>query len=98
MSYASTFRQVSLPLPTAIEKLPELGKPVVTVNTLDWVASDGDVMLAVTRMEVWAVPALTTVCAVPSAPVVALAGDSVRPPTDVFKLKLTVAPGRGPPV
>src|SRR6516162_10052495 len=81
-----------------MEKAFEAGRPVVTVSTLDCVLSAGDVMPAVTRTEVCTVPELTTVCTVPSAAEVAEAGDRLTPPTVVFRLNVTFAPGRGPPV
>ena len=54
---------------------------------------------AVTFTDVETVPAFTTICAKPCASLVAvaLAGVSVKPPTEVFSAKLTVAPARGPP-
>jgi len=71
---------------------------VVTAKTLDCVLSAGKAIAAVTRIDVCWVPELTTVCTVPSAADVAEAGERVIPPTVVFRLKLTLTPGRAPPV
>ncbi len=76
----------------------DAGNPVVTVSALDWVLSAGDAMLAVTRIAVCSVPELTTVCTVPSAPETAVVGDRLNPPALVLRLKVTVTPGRAPPV
>ena len=71
---------------------------MVTVSALDWVLSAGEEMLAVTRIDVCWVPELTTVCTVPSAAEVAVAGDRVIPPTVVLRVNETLTPGRAPPV
>ena len=54
--------------------------------------------VAVTRTAVCSVPALTTVCTVPSAPETAVAGDRLNPPAVVLRLNATVTPGRAPPL
>ena len=65
-----------------------MGNPVVTVRLLDWVLSAGDATAAVTRTAVCSVPELTTVWTVPSAAVVALAGERLSPPAVVFSEKV----------
>jgi hypothetical protein len=72
--------------------------PVDTVSTLDCVVKTGEEIAAVTVTGVCTVPELTTVCTVPSAAEVAEAGERVRPPTVVLKVKLTVTPGLGAPL
>ena len=72
--------------------------PVVIVSALDWVLRAGDAIVAVTRTAVCSVPELTTVCTVPSAADTADVGDRLMPPALVFRVKLTVAPGRAAPV
>ncbi len=106
MSYASTLVQAGGVLvrpgyvagPTAIENVLDAGMPVVTVSELDCVLSAGEAMEAVTVTDVCTVPELTTVCTVPSAAEVAVAGERLRPPTVVFRAKVTETPGFGAPV
>jgi len=81
-----------------MEKPAEAGKPVVIASTLELVVSAGEAIVADTTTDVCAVPALTTVCTVPSEPDTAEGCDRPIPPTVVFNLKVTVAPARGPPL
>src|SRR5581483_3001418 len=81
-----------------MENALEEGKPVLTVSALDSVERAGLAMEAFTRTVLWAVPELTTVWTVPSAAEVAEAGEIVRPPTFESRAKVTLTPGRAPPV
>lgn len=84
--------------PTATVNVLEAGMPVDTVSELDCVLSAGEAMVAVTVTGVCTVPELTTVCTVPSAADVAETGEKLRPPTVVFREKVTVTPAFGAPV
>ena len=97
---ASTFGQAlpELPVPVAIEKPVEAGKPVDTASTFELVDSAGEAIVADTTTEVCTVPELTMVCTVPSDPEVAEDCDNASPPTVVFNPNVTSTPERGPPL